>query len=122
MKILIIMPRYGLTKEKNYVYEMPLGLSYISAVLKKKMYDINTINLNHLKGGVGEIVTGILNKTKYDYVLTGGFGVSYGIIEKIISIGKAGTRSVYFSLLLSAGCSTEIHWSSMFVGFLPSIE
>jgi len=56
MKILMVVPRYNLTNEANYDYIFPLGLSYISAVLKKEKYSIDYINLNHFNGTIKKLL------------------------------------------------------------------
>lgn len=86
MEILLIVPKYNLTKEKDYNYTFPLGLGYISSVLKKNNYSVNCINLNHLFGLTSEIVKSVLDKKKYDVVCTGGNAL---IFHSISTIAKA---------------------------------
>lgn len=84
MKILLIMPRYNLTNKANYEYFFPLGLGYVSSVLKKVKYDVDCLNLNHLNGKIEYLVDNALNKRDYDFVCTGHVGIGYAIIEKIV--------------------------------------
>jgi len=84
-KILVVMPRYILSSKKNYEYAFPLGIGYISASLKKAGFDVDCLNLNHEKGSIKSIMTEHLNKKRYNFVCTGHFAYSYGIVEKIIN-------------------------------------
>ena len=88
-KILIIIPRYNITNDINYNYLFPLGLSYISAVLKSTGYHVDCLNLNHCEGYVENIIDKSLCKQKYDYVCTGNVSLGYAITEKIINAVRA---------------------------------
>ncbi len=81
MKILIVVPRYNLTTKPNYQYAFPLGLAYISAVIKKTGYDVDCLNMNHLDGKSERLIREALNKKKYDIVCTGHMGIGYAIVE-----------------------------------------
>ncbi|MAG79066.1 hypothetical protein CMI40_01675 [Candidatus Pacearchaeota archaeon] len=89
MQILLVIPRYNLTNEANYQYVFPLGLGYISSVLKKAGYSVDCLNLNHLNGKIEDIIIRALNVKKYDFVCTGHTGIGYVIVEKIISIVRS---------------------------------
>ena len=59
MNILLIIPKYDynhLSKERNYHYVFPIGLGYISSVLKKEKYNVDCLNLNHLDGLVEDLI------------------------------------------------------------------
>ncbi len=88
MKILLIIPRYNLTNKPNYQYAFPLGLGYISSVIKQAGYDVDCLNLNHLNGTIEELVKKTLDKKKYDLVGSGHIGIGYAVIEKIINAVK----------------------------------
>lgn len=88
MKILLVIPRYGLTNKANYEYAFPLGLGYISSVLKKTGHDVTCLNLNHLNGTVDYLVNQDLNEKNYDFVCTGHMGIGYAVTEKIINAAK----------------------------------
>lgn len=88
MNILIIIPRYILSDKKNYEYMFPLGLGYISSVIKKEGYAPDCLNLNHFEGSVSEIVKNSLDKKEYDLICTGHMGIGYSTIEKIIKSVK----------------------------------
>ena len=83
MEILIVVPKYNLSKKKCYTYNFPVGLAYISSVLKKEKYNIDCVNLNHYDGTIEELMNKILNKKKYDFVLTGGNAFMFSVIQSI---------------------------------------
>ncbi len=84
MKILIVVPRYNEGDYANNVYMFPLGLSYISAVLKQAGYHVKCLNLNHYNGRTDHLVQDcLLADLKYDFVCTGGLSNSYHQIKTI---------------------------------------
>lgn len=85
MKILIIAPKYGLTNHKEYGYFFPLGLAYISAVIKKEGYDLDCFNLNNYEGKIEDLIKSKLDSANYDIVCTGYIAIGYAVIEKIIN-------------------------------------
>jgi len=88
IKILIIVPKYKLTNKVDYTYIMPLSIGYISAVLKKKGYNVDCLNLNHHDGTIHELVQKKLDEKKYDFVGTGNNAVGFSVTEKIINAVK----------------------------------
>ena len=84
MKILLVIPRYSLTNKISYEYAFPLGLGYISSVLKESGHEVDCLNLNHFNGTVEYLINQDLNKKNYDFVCTGHTGIGYEITEKII--------------------------------------
>lgn len=86
MKILIIAIRYKPyhTTKADYDYNIPVGLAYISSVLKKGGYEIKWLNLNHYDGTVDEIIKKTFSREKYNFVLTGGLSVFYPIIKSCV--------------------------------------
>lgn len=85
MQNLIVVPRYCLTNNVDYSYNFPLGLGYISSVLKQKGYAVDCINLNHFNGTIKEILSKALNEKNYDLVCSGHTGIGYAVIEKIVN-------------------------------------
>lgn len=88
MKILLVVPRYNLSNKRNYDYNFPLGLAYISAVMKKAKYDVDCLNLNYLNGHVNLLMNAKLNSKKYDIVCTGGNALIYPVIELILTSAR----------------------------------
>lgn len=82
--ILLVIPKYHLTNKADYQYNFPLGLGYISAVLKKQGHNVDCLNLNHLNGKTEELVFRKLNRKKYDFVCSGHTGIGYTAIEHIL--------------------------------------
>jgi radical SAM superfamily enzyme YgiQ (UPF0313 family) len=88
LKVLLIAPRYVLSDKAQYTYTFPLGIAYISAVLKKANFDVSCLNINHYDGSTSEIVKAELDKKKYDIVATGHIGMGYPIVESIFKGAK----------------------------------
>jgi len=84
MEILLVIPKYNLTNKKNYEYQFPLGLGYISSVIKKAGYSLDCINLNHKEGFIEDLIVKALDDKKYDIVCSGNIGTGYAVLEKII--------------------------------------
>lgn len=85
-KILIILPRKDFNKEVNYCYHFPLGIAYVSSILKNKGFNVDCLNLNHEKGSLKEILDRFLDKKKYDYVCSGGTCLNYQVIKEVIRL------------------------------------
>lgn len=83
LKILLVLPRYTFSNKADYTYPFPLGIAYISAVLKKENYDVTCLNINHHDGLTGQIVKDELDKKNYDIVATGHMGLGYLMVESI---------------------------------------
>lgn len=84
-KILLVVPRYGDCEGVDYNYLFPLGIGYISSVLKAEGYNVTCLNLNHCKGTIKEIIGGELDKKKFDFVGTGHTGIGYPVVKKILN-------------------------------------
>jgi len=84
MKLLIVVPRSaagGLSSDYRYLF--PLGLAYISSMLKKAGHDVDCLNLNHYDGPIENLMNQSFSKKRYDYVLTGGLSTSYKQIKSV---------------------------------------
>lgn len=90
MKILLIVPKI-FEDDYKYNYQFPIGIAYISAVLKKAGYDVECLNLNHHPiSSLKEI----LNEcNKYDMVMTGGIWMGFPKIKEIIEIVRTYSRA-----------------------------
>ncbi|MCX6746790.1 MAG: radical SAM protein [Candidatus Pacearchaeota archaeon] len=93
MKILIIVPKYNLSTKKDYTYNFPFGLGYISSTLKKAGYVVDCINLNHINGNVEEIISSYLRNKNYEYILTGGNALLFSQFQKIIQTIRKNSSS-----------------------------
>ncbi|MEK6913479.1 MAG: hypothetical protein AABW47_02295, partial [Nanoarchaeota archaeon] len=86
MNILIIVPKYNFSIEEDYKYNFPLGLAYISSVIKQtKKHSVTCLNLNHYKGTIEELINRELGSKRYDVACTGGNTLAYPVLKKIVS-------------------------------------
>ena len=81
--ILIIVIRYN-PIGKQYYYEFPVGLAYISSSLKKAGYDVDVLNLNHYDGNQLDLIQGAITPNRYCYVLTGGLSAHYKQVKTVV--------------------------------------
>jgi radical SAM superfamily enzyme YgiQ (UPF0313 family) len=84
MNILIIVPKFKDSLEQYY--EFPLGLSFISAVLKEKNYNVKVLNLNHRDEVLEYIIKSYIEKYNIDIICTGGISFHFNKIKEIIEI------------------------------------
>ncbi|MFA4884263.1 MAG: radical SAM protein [Desulfotomaculaceae bacterium] len=85
MKVLIVSPRWFVGDVIYYRYMFPLGLAYLSSVLKKDGHEVDVLNINHYAGPIDDIVRSALGRKKYDQVLTGGISTYLNQIKAVIS-------------------------------------
>jgi anaerobic magnesium-protoporphyrin IX monomethyl ester cyclase len=84
MRLLLVVPRLFNSNDQSFVYSFPLGLAYISAVLKQAGHEVDCFNLSHYRGTVDELIAERLKAGHpYDYLLTGGIATDYNQIKKI---------------------------------------
>lgn len=101
MKILIISPRWFVGDAVYYRYMFPMGLAYISTVLKKDGHEVDVLNINHYAGPVGDIVRSAIGKKKYEQVLTGGISPFLNQIQDVIDAVRRSDPSV--GIILGGG-------------------
>ncbi len=89
MKILLVIPRFYDTKAGGRFYEMPLGLAYINAALRKAGFDVECLNMNHIED---EDIYGVLRKTiikgEIGYVLCGAITPFIPVLKKVFDTAK----------------------------------
>lgn len=84
MRVLMVAPRGFDHDAVNYTYLFPLGLAYISSVLKRAGHEVDCLNVNHFSGPGKDIVKRSLTSGKqYDFLLTGGLSTSYRQIKMV---------------------------------------
>jgi radical SAM superfamily enzyme YgiQ (UPF0313 family) len=92
MKIILIQFRFN-KPEKGYnpndseptlQYMFPLGLPYISSVLKQYGYDVTCLNLNHGNGTTEYLVNKEMFLKGYDLAFVGGLSLFYPHIRDLI--------------------------------------
>lgn len=86
MNILIVAPRFNTTIEQYY--EFPLGLAYISAVLKKAGFKVFTINLNHEIDDDKTVLYKCITEKSIDIFCTGGISFHYNHVKKLVNLAK----------------------------------
>jgi anaerobic magnesium-protoporphyrin IX monomethyl ester cyclase len=103
LKILLIVPRYDMTRQgpsnqANFNYFFPVGLGYISAVMKQAGHRVDCLNLNHFDGTVNALVAASLAKCDYDVVCTGNNALGYWVTRLIIDAVRQHRPRVKFIL------------------------
>ena len=84
MKNLLILSKHKPNDRKDYTYTFPIGICYISSVIKKAGFQLDCVNLNHY-GNVEEVLKNIL-KENYDNILSGNIFNGYLAIKEMIPI------------------------------------
>lgn len=86
VRILLVVPKYEPDIEKRKLpYFLPLGLMYVSSYLKKKGYDVDSVNLNHYED---DKLRAVLEKTSYDVICTGGLFTELVPITTVVDTAK----------------------------------
>ena len=86
MNHLIVMPR--IVSKIGEWYQFPLGIAYISAVLKKEEFAVFTLNLNNEHGAVIDILREKIRLLNIKTVSTGGVTGQYGAIREVLASAK----------------------------------
>ncbi len=91
MKCLIILIRFQQllvddpkADKANFNYNIPVGLGYISSVLKQNNHHVNFLNLNHIDGTADKIIEIELLKNNYEFVITGGLSPFYPNVNAVV--------------------------------------
>ncbi len=92
LNYLLVMPRF--VQKIGDGYSFPLGIAYVSSSLKKAGYNVTTLNLNHHKGEVLEIIKKEIKKKKIDVVATGGLSFQYNTIKSVIEAAKKAGKGI----------------------------
>lgn len=98
MKALLTVPRYRKPYKMN---EFPLGLAYISSVLKKAGHQVKSINLNFETGSAETIIGEAISSFQPDILGTGGMSPQYPAIQELL----LASRNVSPRMLLVVGGS-----------------
>jgi len=93
LKCLILLIRYhydGLFNTqadlRDYNYNIPIGLAYISSFLKRYGHDVHFLNLNHLEGTAEDLLKTRLSKEFFDFVLSGSISIFYPDIKNCVNV------------------------------------
>ncbi|MFH1355417.1 MAG: cobalamin-dependent protein, partial [Candidatus Omnitrophota bacterium] len=92
LNYLLIMPR--LIQNLGDGYSFPLGIAYISSSMKKAGFNVRTINLNHRKGEVLEIIKEEIEANKTDVIATGGLSFQYSTVKNIVEAAKRADNKI----------------------------
>lgn len=87
LKYLMVMPRLVQCVGDGYAF--PLGIAYVSSSLKAAGFDVFTLNLNHYRGTVPDLLKSSITKNQIDVVCTGGLSFQYSTINDIIKTVKS---------------------------------
>ncbi len=87
LNFLLILPR--IVTNSNEGYQLPLGILYISAILKKRGFKVSTLNLNHIEGSVKTVLRREMLKNSIDIVACGGLSIQYNDLYEIFKCAKA---------------------------------
>jgi radical SAM superfamily enzyme YgiQ (UPF0313 family) len=86
MKILIIVPRYS-TGWGEY-YQIPLGLGYIATAIKRAGHTVTSLNLNHYRGSVEELVDNKVSEVDPDICASGSLAPFLTMLKEIFSAAR----------------------------------
>ncbi|GHT19945.1 hypothetical protein AGMMS4957_05400 [Bacteroidia bacterium] len=84
LNYLLVMPRFVTAVGEGYNF--PLGIAYISSVMKQSGFNVFTVNLNHIHGDVKDILKTEIEKADIDVVMTGGLSFQYLNLKEIVDI------------------------------------
>jgi len=88
VKALVIIPRNPISGNRaDWGYLFPLGLGYVSSVLRKDGHNVRCLNLNHHDGSVEDLVSAAVKPD--DVVLTGGLSVAYRTVKRVVGAVRA---------------------------------
>jgi len=83
MRILLVVPRFNMSSA--YDSEFPLGLAYISVVLKKAGHDVHVLNLNIVRGDIESEFARCAATFDPQLVGTGGLSPQYLSVRQALS-------------------------------------
>lgn len=87
MKVLMVVIRLNSNNNKaDFGYHIPVGLAYITSVLKQNGYKVDWLNLNHHDGTIDDVVKKALSQERYDLILTGGLSAFYPAIKNCVHL------------------------------------
>ena len=75
LNFLLVMPRLVQDYGEGYVFT--LGIAYVSSSMKKAGFNVFTVNLNHRRGDVSEIIKNMIEEHNVHVVATGGLSPQY---------------------------------------------
>lgn len=86
LRLGLVVPRS--VRRRGQYYEFPLGLAYISAVLKASGFNVFCLNLNHVDEPVESAIRNMIIQRDIDVVGTGGLSDDYSKVRGILDCAK----------------------------------
>lgn len=86
-KFLIIIPRFVNQPGEQYIF--PVGIGYISAVLKSKGYFVISLDLNRFAGSIDQIISDHIRQHSINVVATGAISIHYKKVRDILAAVRA---------------------------------
>lgn len=104
MKCLMVIPTYY--KRRNRYYQMPLGMAYVNAALRKANLEVDCLNLNHVEADdIYAVLEDKIVKDDIDCVLCGGISPIWQSMKKVFDTSKKAKPSVI--TIGGGGCFTS---------------
>ncbi len=104
MRFLLIAPRF--VERAGEMYDFPVGLAYISAVLKASGREVLTLNLNHYhENQVPGLIRQAIRDHGVDVVGTGGLSPHYHNVREVIRCVRGAGRDL--PIILGGGILTS---------------
>ena len=86
-RFLIIIPRFVNQLGEQYIF--PVGIGYISAVLKSKGYFVISLDLNRFAGSIDQIISDHIRQHSINVVATGTISAHYKKVKDILAAARA---------------------------------
>lgn len=87
VKCLFVMPQ--VCRKFGDPYRFPIGMCYISGMIKAKGFNVINLNLNHKKESVELVLEEYIKIHQIDVLLVGGLITHYSKIKKVVDVTKA---------------------------------
>ena len=117
VRILIIIPRFNLRLGKKHRPSViPIGLAYISSVLKHNGYEVDFLNLYVYDRSIDGLIRETLQKKEYNYILTGGLSAHYSVVKECVDSVR---KYAPFSRVILGGGIISSQPDLMFKGLQP---
>ena len=86
MHVLLVVPRYSASWGEYY--QIPLGLGYIASAMKKAGHTVTSLNLNHYRGTIEELVANKIAEVNPDICASGSLAPFLSILKEIFSAAR----------------------------------
>lgn len=91
-RFLVVIPRFVSQPGEQYIF--PVGIGYISAVLKEKGYFVKSLDLNRFEGDVSQIISKHIEEHEINVIATGTISAHYNKVKNIIDAAKAAKSDI----------------------------